>query len=124
MRSSQLFKPPSCAGGATTEEAASMPVAPAASTIVHRREPAPCARPRSAGAVGDEIKLARARRTGGGLERSTTRIRDRSGRQTVDLVGVVRCRLLDLALHDRPAKRAFAADQAVDDGRVGLQPNL
>ena len=35
-----------------------------------------------------------------------------------------RRRLLDLAARDRPAERALAADQAVDDGRVGLQPHL
>ena len=42
------------------------------------------------------------------------------GSPSID-VGVVRRRLGDLAAHDRPAERALAADQAVDDRRIGLQ---
>ena len=78
----------------------------------------------TSGAVSYEIKLARAGGIGGGFERGAAGIGDRARRQSVDLVGIVRRRLIDLALHDRPAQRAFAADQSVDDGRVGLQLHL
>ena len=77
----------------------------------------------AAGAVGNEIEVAGAGRIGGGFKRRATGICNRSGRQSVDLVGVVGGRLIDLALHDRPPERALAADQAVDDGRVRLQPH-
>ena len=75
----------------------------------------------AAGAVGDEIEFARARRIGRGFERGAAGIGDRSGRQAVDDIGVVGRRLLDLAFHDRPAERALAADQAINDRRIGLQ---
>ena len=66
----------------------------------------------TAGAVGDEIELARARRIGGRFERGAAGIADRPRRQAVDLIGIVWRRLIDLAFHDRPPERAFAADQA------------
>jgi UPF0755 protein len=55
------------------------------------------------GAVGDEVELFGARRIGSGLERGAAGIGDRARRQSFDCIGVVRRRLLDLALHDRPA---------------------
>src|SRR5262249_22760184 len=75
----------------------------------------------AAGAVGDEEDFLGARRVGGGFERGAARIGDRSGWQALDHIGVVRRRLADLALQDRPPERVLAADQAVDDGRVRLQ---
>src|SRR5581483_3927771 len=45
-------------------------------------------------------------------------------RQAVDHIGVVGRWMLDLVLLDRPAERTLAADQAVDDRRVGLQLHL
>src|SRR6202012_5171447 len=47
-----------------------------------------------------------------------------SGRQAIDRVGVIRRRLQYFAALDRPAERALAADETVDDGRVGLQLHL
>ena len=78
----------------------------------------------SAGAVGDEIELLGARRLGGRLERGAARIGNRRRRQAIDHIGVVRRRLLDFAAHDRASQRPFAADQTIDDGRIGLQLHL
>lgn len=46
------------------------------------------------------------------------------GGRYVDDIGVIGRRTGDLAAHDRPAERTLAADEAVDDRRVGLQPHL
>ena len=73
------------------------------------------------GPVGHKEQVARARRVGRRFERGAARIGDRSGRQAFDHIGVVRRRLRDLGALDRPAQRSLAADQAVDDGRIGLQ---
>ena len=78
----------------------------------------------TAGAVGDEIKLARARRIGGGFERGPARIGDRPRRQSGNDISIVRRRLLDFALGDRPPERALAADQAVNNRRIGLQLHI
>ena len=75
----------------------------------------------AAGAVGDEEQIAGARRIGGGFQRGPPRIGDRPRRQAVNHIGVVGRRLLDFAALDRPAQRALAADQPVDDGRIRLQ---
>src|SRR5262249_34270876 len=75
----------------------------------------------AAGAICDKEHFARARRIGGSLDRGAARIADWPGRQPVDHVGVVGRRLLLLALGDRMAERAFAADQTVDDGRIGFE---
>ena len=77
----------------------------------------------AAGAVGHEVELSGARGIGRGFKRGATRIGDRAGRQSIDLIGVVRRRLIDLALHDRTAERALAADQSVYDRRIRLQPH-
>src|SRR5215831_892483 len=74
-----------------------------------------------AGPVGDEIEVARACRVSGGFERGAAGIGDRSGRQTVDHIGVVGGRLGNLAALDRPPQRPLASNQAIDDGRIGLQ---
>src|SRR5262245_20632479 len=78
----------------------------------------------SAGPVSHEIELARTRRIGGRFQRRAARIGDGSRRQAVDHVGVVRRRLLDLAALDRTSESSLAADQSVDDGRIGLQLHL
>ena len=78
----------------------------------------------AAGAVGDEKQFLGARRIGGGFERGAARIGDRPRRQPVDDIGVVGRRLLDLVALDRPPERALAADQPVDDRRIGLQLHL
>ncbi len=78
----------------------------------------------AAGAVGDEKQFLGARRIGGGFERGAAGIGDRSRRQPVDDIGVVGRRLLDLVALDRPPERALAADQPVDDRRIGLQLHL
>src|SRR4029077_12088862 len=78
----------------------------------------------TAGAVGGEEQVAGARRIRRRLERGAAWIGDRPRRQAVDDIGVVRCRLLDLAALDRPAERPLAADQAIDDRRIGLQLDL
>src|SRR5215471_2197915 len=77
-----------------------------------------------AGAVGDEVKLLRASRTGGSLDRGTARVRDRPGRQTVDDVGVVGRRLGYLAFGQRMPERALAEDETVNDCRIRLQLHL
>ncbi|CEG08267.1 hypothetical protein BN961_01681 [Afipia felis] len=76
------------------------------------------------GAIGHEIEITRARGVGGRFQRGTPRIGDRARRQSLNDVGVVRRRLLDLAALDRPSERTLAADKAVDDGRIGLQLDL
>ena len=78
----------------------------------------------AAGAVGDEEQVAGARRVGGGFQRGAAGIGDRARRQAVDDIGVVGRRLRDFAALDRAAQRALAADDAIDDGRVGLQLHL
>src|SRR5258708_19402941 len=75
----------------------------------------------SAGAVGNEIELLRARRIGGGLDRSATGIGNRSGRQAVDDVSVVGSGLRYLALGERMPERPLAEDKTVDDGWIRLQ---
>src|SRR6202022_3933693 len=74
-----------------------------------------------AAAVGDEEQVAGTRWIGSSLKRSAAGIGDRSGRQAVDDVSIVRRRLLNFAALDRPAQRSLAADQPIDDGRIGLQ---
>ena len=65
------------------------------------------------------------RRIGDGLHRGAARIGDRRRRQAVDHD---RCCTASLRRSrpagDRPVELALAADQAVDDGRIGLQPHL
>ena len=64
------------------------------------------------------------RRIGDRLERRAAGIGDRRRRQAVDQIGVVGRRLVDVGLVDRAVGRlALAAEQAVDDRRVGLQPH-
>ena len=74
-------------------------------------------RPRT---VGDEIKLLRARRLSGSLDRGATRIGNGPGRQAVDDVRVVGRRLGYLALGERVAERSLAEGETVDDGRIRL----
>ncbi len=78
----------------------------------------------SAGAIRDEIEVARARRIGHRLQRGAAGIGDGARRQAGDHIGVVRRGLRDLAAPDRPAERAPPAHEAVDDGGVGLQLHL
>src|SRR5207244_9802274 len=75
----------------------------------------------STGAVGHEIEFLRARRIGGGLDRSATGVGNRSGRQAVDDVGVVGSGLRYLALGERMPERPLAEDETVDDGWIRLQ---
>ena len=75
----------------------------------------------AARAVGDEIQFPGARRAGDGFHRGSARIGDRARRKTIDRVGVVGRRLGDLVLGEAVPQGTLAADQAVDDGRVGLQ---
>ena len=78
----------------------------------------------AAGAVGDEIEIVGLGRIGDRFERGTAGIGDRPRRQAVDDVGVVGRRLVDVGLVDRAVGRpALAAEHAVEDGRVGLQPH-
>src|SRR5580704_5089776 len=77
----------------------------------------------AAAAVGCEIEFTRARRIGGGFECGAARIGNRTGRQTVDEIGVVGRGLLDLTLHDWPTQRTLSSDQSVDDSGVRLQPH-
>src|SRR6266404_3000714 len=78
----------------------------------------------STGAVGHEIELLRARRIGGGLDRSATGVGNRSGRQAVDDVSVVGSGLRYLALGERMPERPLAEDETVDDGWIRLQFHL
>ena len=78
----------------------------------------------AAGAVGDEIELLRPHRVRRRLERRFARIADRSRRQAVDIVGVVRRRLIEFGLGDRMAERSLAEHQPVDDRRIRLQPHV
>ena len=73
-------------------------------------------------AVGDKIEILGLGWIGHGLKRSATGIGDRRRRQTVDLIGVIGCLLVDVRLIDRPvAGFALAAEQSVDDRRIRLQ---
>ena len=74
----------------------------------------------AAGAVGDEIEVLGLGRLQHGLDRRAPGIGDRSWRQAVDLVGVVRGLAIELLLRDGMIEHALAANQAIDDGRVGL----
>src|SRR6516162_9318484 len=67
----------------------------------------------TAGAIGDEIEVAGARRVGGGLERGAAGIGDRPGRQAVDHIGIVGRGLGNFAALDWPPQRALAADHPV-----------
>ena len=75
-------------------------------------------------AVSRKVEFLCARRIGRGLDRAAPRIGNRAGRQAVDDVGVVRCRLRDLALGEGMTERPFAEDETVDDGRVRLKLHL
>ena len=75
----------------------------------------------AAGPVGDEIEILRARGIGDRLHRRLAGIGDRPGRQTVDDVGVVGRRLIEFALGYAVPERSLAADQAVDDRRIGFE---
>ena len=75
----------------------------------------------AAGAVGDEEQILGPRRVGDRLQSRAAGIGDRAGRQALDHVGVVGGRPLDLRAHDAAPEGAAPADQAVDDGRIGLQ---
>src|SRR4029453_9923042 len=75
----------------------------------------------SAGAIGHEIELLRARWIGGGLDGGATGIGNRPGRQSVDDIRVIGRRLSDLALGQRMAERAFAENETIDDGQIRLQ---
>ncbi len=78
----------------------------------------------AAGAVGHEVELPRARRIGGRFDRRAPGIGDRPGRQAIDHDRCCRAS----AVRDPPATAAGRAclcrRQAVDDGRIGLQPHL
>ena len=78
----------------------------------------------AAGAIGDEIKLARARGIGHRLERGPAGIGDRTRRQAIDLIGIIGRRLVDLGARQRPAERPLSADDAIDNRRIGLQPHM
>ena len=78
----------------------------------------------TAGSVGNEVEFLGARRIGGGLQRRAARISDRPRRQAINRISIVRCRLFNLTLEDRPAQRPLAASQPVNDRRVRLQPHL
>src|SRR5262245_49775708 len=75
----------------------------------------------AARAVGDEEQIAGTRGIGRSFQRSPSGVGDRPGWQTVDYIGVVRRRLLDFRALDRAPQRSLAADQSIDDRRIGLQ---
>ena len=75
----------------------------------------------AARAVGDEVEVLGAGRIGDRFKSGPARIGDRPRRQALDRIGVVGRRRVDLAAQDAAAERAFAADEAVHDRRVGLQ---
>src|SRR5262249_61811675 len=76
------------------------------------------------GAMAYEEHSLGACRIGRGRDRGPSGIRARPRRQAVDDVSVVGRRLLFLALRDRMAERALAADEAVDNGRIGFESPL
>ena len=71
----------------------------------------------AARAVSDKIKIARRRRMRRRFKSGPAGVGDRSRRQTVDGVCIVRRPFFDLGAQDRPTKRRLAADQPVDDRR-------
>src|SRR3954471_19366861 len=74
-----------------------------------------------AAAIGNKEQFLGTRRAGGRFERSAARVGDRPRRQPLDHVSVIRRRLLDFRAHDRAPERTLAADQSIDDRRIGLQ---
>src|ERR1700730_2343034 len=77
-----------------------------------------------ASAISHKVELLRARRVGGGLDGRTAGIGDRTGRQPIDQIGVVRRRLRNIALREGSTQRSFAENKPVDDGRIRLQLHL
>lgn len=75
-------------------------------------------------AVRDEVEVLRTRRGRHSFQRRAPGIGDRARRQAVDLVGVVGRPRIDVGAADRPPEGAVAADDAVDDRRVRLQPHV
>ncbi len=75
----------------------------------------------AARAVGDEEQVGGAHRIGDRLHRRFAWIADRARRQPFDGVGVVGRRLQKLGLRNAVSERAFAADEAIDDRRIGLE---
>src|SRR5690606_17984847 len=75
-------------------------------------------------AVSYEIEIVCPGGIGHGFKRCLAGIGDRRRRQSIDDIGVVRRRLLDVRLIDWPVGRlALATEQAVDDRGIGLQPH-
>src|SRR5262245_3531082 len=78
----------------------------------------------AAAAVGHKVELAGFARPQHGLDRLPPRVADRRRRQPVDLIGVVRRLLADLGFLDRASPHHLAAEQAVEDGGIGLQAHV
>jgi hypothetical protein len=78
----------------------------------------------AAGPIRREVKLLRARGSGGSFDRGAARIGYRTRRQTIDDIGVVGRWLGNVASGEWPTKRSFAEYEAVDDGGVRLQLHL
>ena len=72
-------------------------------------------------AVGDEVEVVDLGRIEHRLDRRPPRVGDRSGRQAVDLVGVVGAAVGPVLAGERAAEATLALGQAVDHGRIGLQ---
>ena len=77
-----------------------------------------------AGAIGDKIQFFGLRRIDHGFQSGAAGIADRRGRQRGDHIGVVRRLRFNIAAGDGTAQTAFAADQTVNDGGIGLQPHF
>ncbi len=75
-------------------------------------------------AIRHEIEVARARGVRGRFHGRTAGIGDWARRQRRNGVGVVRCRAINIRTADGAPERRLAADNAVDDRRVGLQAHL
>ena len=73
------------------------------------------------GAIGNEVEVFRLGRIEYRLNRRPSRIGDRCWRQSLDFIRIVGRLLLQLTLENTPAERTLAADNPVNDGRIGLQ---
>src|SRR5947208_12551143 len=77
-----------------------------------------------ASTIGREIEFLGACRIGGGFDRSSARIGNWPGRQTVDNIGVVWSGLFLLGLGNRMTERTPARNKTVNDRRIRLQLHL
>ena len=76
------------------------------------------------GAIGHKVKLFGTGRIGHRFQRGAARICDRARRQTIHLIGVIRCHLVQFRTQNGVAQSAFSAHQAINDGRIGLQADV